>query len=394
MLEFLTIGNLTRGATFSGAGGYGETFFTIATPEGLNFSEALAELAIGYSSAIDRAGLSDSTAVFSRIFLSDILNQESELLQSALFKRLRASCALSIIEQKPVSCGPVSLLSYHLRDPKKALSKQLSYSTSDGWRNDLVVQGEHYSLLLTANHTNGDVFSAYSQTQTVFNSLNSVIEENGMNLLANGIRTWVYMRDLDNHYKDMVRARREYFAAHGLTNTTRYLASTGILGMTHSPERIVSVDSLSVGGLTAGQVVRMEALSHLWPTILYGVTFERGLRVRFGDRSHLYISGTASINKEGDVVHVGDAEAQTRRAIENVRALLEAQSATLDDMAYVIAYVRNIHDRQRVQKVLDEELGRKMPLVFTEAAVCRPAWLMELEGVAIIPDKSEFPPFL
>jgi enamine deaminase RidA (YjgF/YER057c/UK114 family) len=138
----------------------------------------------------------------------------------------------------------------------------------------------------------------------------------------------------------------------------------------------------------------MEALSHLWPTILYGVTFERGLRVRFGDRSHLYISGTASINKEGEVVHVGDAELQTRRAIENVRALLAAQSATLHDMAYVIAYVRNLHDRQRVARVLDEELGRRVPLVFTEAAVCRPAWLMELEGVAIIPDKSEFPPFL
>ena len=164
--------------------------------------------------------------------------------------------------------------------------------------------------------------------------------------------------------------------------------------MTYSPERIVSVDSLSVGGLAAGQVVRMEALSHLRPTILYGVTFERGLRVRFGDRSHLYISGTASINSEGEVLHEGDAELQTRRAVENVRALLEAQSATLKDMAYVIAYVRNVHDRQQVRKVLDEALGGKVPLVLTEAAVCRPTWLMELEGVAIIPDKGEFPPFL
>jgi enamine deaminase RidA (YjgF/YER057c/UK114 family) len=94
------------------------------------------------------------------------------------------------------------------------------------------------------------------------------------------------------------------------------------------------------------------------------------------------------------VLHEGDAELQTRRAVDNVRALLEAQSATLKDMAYVIAYVRNVHDRQQVQKVLDEALGGKVPLVLTEAAVCRPTWLMELEGVAIIPDKSEFPTFL
>jgi enamine deaminase RidA (YjgF/YER057c/UK114 family) len=164
--------------------------------------------------------------------------------------------------------------------------------------------------------------------------------------------------------------------------------------MTHTPEKIVSADALSVGGLAAGQVVRMDALSHLWPTILYGVTFERGLRVRFGDRSHLYISGTASINTKGEVLHEGNAELQTRRAIENVRALLAAQSATLEDMAYVIAYVRNAHDRHQVEKVLDEEFGRIVPLVFVEAAVCRPAWLVEIEGVAIIPDENEFPPFL
>jgi enamine deaminase RidA (YjgF/YER057c/UK114 family) len=394
MLTSLSIDDFTRASTFAVAGACDESFISIATPEGLSFCAALADLTRRYASALDSMGLSDSTAVFCRIFLSDILNQKSALLGSALFGRLRACCALSIIEQKPIGSGQLSLLSYHLRDPKKAPTKKLSQPTRDGWRNDLVVKGRNYSLLLTANHTEAESFDAYSQTQAIFDSLNSAIEQNDMSLLGNCIRTWVYVRDLDNHYKDMVRARREYFATRGLTDNTRYLASTGILGMTYSPERIVSLDSLSVGGLAPGQIIRMEALSHLRPTILYGVTFERGLRVRFGDRSHLYISGTASINREGEVLHEGDAELQTRRAVENVRALLEAQSATLNDMAYVIAYVRNVHDRQQVGKVLDEALGGKVPLVLTEAAVCRPTWLMELEGVAIIPDKSEFPTFL
>jgi enamine deaminase RidA (YjgF/YER057c/UK114 family) len=394
MLTFVSIDDFTRSSTFSVAGACDESFISIATPEGLSFSAALADLTIRYASALDRMGLSDSTAVFCRVFLSDILNQKSALLPSALCGRLRASCALSIIEQKPIGGGQLSLLAYHLRDPKKTHTKQQSQPTPDGWRNDLVVKGSHYSLLLTANQTDGENSDAYTQTRAILDSLNSRIEQNGMSLLNNCIRTWVYVRDIDNHYQDMVCARREYFTMRGLTDNTRYLASTGILGMTYSPERIISLDSLSVSGLAAGQVVRMEALSHLRPTINYGVTFERGLRVRFGDRSHLYISGTASINSEGEVLHEGDAELQTRRAVENVRALLEAQSATLEDMAYVIAYVRNVHDRQQVGKVLDEALGGKVPLVLTEAAVCRPTWLMELEGVAIIPDKNEFPPFL
>jgi len=364
------------------------------TLEGPSFPEALTDLAGRYAAALDAKGLSDSSAVFCRLFLSDILNQKSTLLRSPLYERLRTSCALSVIEQKPVGSGPVSLLAYHIRDANRAISKRLAHSFPDGWQNQLLVKGRSYSLLLTANQTGGDVFDAHTQTMSAFETLNAIIEENGMRLLENGIRTWIYVRDLDNHYKDMVRARREFFAEHGLTEKTRYLASTGILGMTHLPQKIVSIDSLSVGGLVPDQVLRMEAPTHLRSTIHYGVTFERGLRVRYGDRSHLYISGTASIDPKGDVLHEGHAALQTRRAVDNVRALLAAQSATLDDLVYAIVYIRNAHDRHAVASVLEEELGRRIPIVFAEAAVCRPAWLMELEGVAIVPDENAFPPFL
>ena len=106
----LTIGSHTRSSTFSGAGGCDETFFSIATPEGVSFGEALAALASSYSSSLDRLGLSDATAVFGRIFLSDVLNQRSAFLESSICDRLHASCALSIIEQKPLDSGPLSLL--------------------------------------------------------------------------------------------------------------------------------------------------------------------------------------------------------------------------------------------------------------------------------------------
>ncbi len=394
MLRFTTIDPHTRCSIFAAANGCDESFISMTSSAGAGFAEALAELASRYAAALQSLGLDDGTAVFCRIFLSDFLNQKSVLLQSPLTERLRASCALSVIEQKSLGSGPLSLLAYHIRDARKAIGKRLTPSSSDGWRNDLTVKGRHYSLLWTANQTGGETFDSYAQTRAIFESLNATLEQNGMRLLDNAIRTWVYVRDLDNHYKGMVRARRECFAEHGLTDQTRYLASTGILGMTHTPEKIVSVDSLSVGGLVAKQIVRMEALSHLRPTIDYGVTFERGLRVRYGDRSHLYISGTASIDTKGNVLHEGNPELQARRAVENVRALLRAQSATLDDLAYVIAYVRNAHDRGPVVSVLEEELGRRVPLVLTEAAVCRPTWLMELEGVAVTRDENTFPPFL
>ncbi len=385
--------NQTRFASFSSGSGCEEVFISMESSQGAGFSNALSELAERYEAALRSKNLSDTTAVFARLFISDVINQQQALVRSPLYHQLRSSGALSIIEQKPVTGGPVALLSYHIRNPQGTFEKQLVGTPADGMRNELLVRGDRYSLLWTANYTNSDTFDGYAQTKTIFNELTSTIRGQGMNLLDNALRTWIYVRDVDNHYKDMVRARREFFAVNDLTEKTRYLASTGILGLADAPEKIVSVDSLSIGGLAQGQIVRMEAPSHMSPTISYGVTFERGLRVRFGDRSHLHISGTASINNKGEVLHLGDAEAQTRRMLENVRVLLDAQGATFDHLMYIIVYVRNIHDRYSVERVLKEQIDDRIPFVLVDAPVCRPTWLVELEGIAVVPDETAFPSF-
>jgi enamine deaminase RidA (YjgF/YER057c/UK114 family) len=335
--------------------------------------------------------LNDETMIFSRLFVSDYVNQKGLLDASPLVERLRTG-ALSVIEEAPVDGGPVALLSYHIRGfgaapaPTRPNGGNVRGSTS-------LFRGKDYSLLFTANHSDGGVFDAYQQTDVIFKDINLAIERSGMNLLDNTIRTWIFVRDIDNHYENMVRARREYFADHGLTERTRYLASTGIEGGGPSPEQLVTVDSLSIGPLAPGQIVRMETPSHMSPTIVYGVTFERGLRVRFGDRSHLHISGTASIDNTGNVLHVGDVAGQTRRAVENVRALLAEQHAALSDLAYLICYVRNLHEWKLVQDVLNAEIGTSIPIVPVVAKVCRPSWLFELEGMALVTDRTAFAPF-
>ncbi len=44
---------------------------------------------------------------------------------------------------------------------------------------------------------------------------------------------------------------------------------------------------------------QINAPSHLNPTYEYGVAFERATRVDYADRSHLFVSGTASIDNRG-----------------------------------------------------------------------------------------------
>jgi len=358
----------------------------------VRFTKALDELSREYGAALEAEGLSDATVVFSRLFTSDYINQKESIDSSGLLVCLRQG-ALSVIEQKPVGGGQFSLFSYHiLRHPGATFTKQISCNGATP-KNSITACLDNYRLLFTANYDNNETFDAYAQTTEIFKEMNQSINLSGMNLLDNTIRTWIYVRDIDNHYKNMVRSRKEFFSNNGLTEKTRYLASTGIEGAGSTPANLVTIDSLSIGGLVKGQIVRMEALTHLSPTILYNVTFERGLKVTFGDRSHLYISGTASINNKGDVLHVGDVEMQTRRTLENLKILLSNQGATIKDMAYLMVYIRSFQEWNMIRRVIVDEIGETIPLIAFEAKVCRPSWLFELEGVAIIPDNANFPPF-
>jgi enamine deaminase RidA (YjgF/YER057c/UK114 family) len=104
--------------------------------------------------------------------------------------------------------------------------------------------------------------------------------------------------------------------------------------------------------------------------------------VSYGDRAHVYISGTASINNRGEVVHVGDIVRQTHRMWENVEALLAEAGTSFDDIAQIIVYLRDISDYAIVSRMFRERFPQT-PYVITHAPVCRPAWLIEMECVAI-----------
>ena len=119
------------------------------------------------------------------------------------------------------------------------------------------------------------------------------------------------MRDVDTQYAGMVKARRRIFDREGLTAQTHYITSTGIGGLPAGTASLVQLDTYAMTGLPPAQQRYLYAPSHLNRTIDYGVTFERGTLVEYGDRGHIYISGTASIDNQGSVVHPGDIVRQT-----------------------------------------------------------------------------------
>ena len=94
------------------------------------------------------------------------------------------------------------------------------------------------------------------------------------------------------------------------------------------------------------------------------------------------ISGTASIDRHGDVVHLGDVERQFDYAIDNVEALLRSGGAGLGDLMHLIVYLRDPSDHAAIAGRMADRFP-DLPTVIVQGAVCRPQWLVEVEGVAI-----------
>ena len=195
------------------------------------------------------------------------------------------------------------------------------------------------------------------------------------------MRTWLFVQNIDVNYKGVVDGRNTVFDRHGLTPDTHFIASTGIEGRTEKCANKVMLDAVAVSG--PGVLVNyLNGASHLNRTSQYGVRFERGTRIEYPDRNHVYISGTASIDNNGKILYEGDIVRQTERMIENVGVLLEEAGCGFGQVGSMIVYLRDSADYAVVKDIFDKRFP-DCPRVIVQAPVCRPGWLVEMECIAI-----------
>lgn len=309
------------------------------------------------------AELPAARAVFKRYLVSDSTNQSPLIAADG-------PCAVSIIQQAPLDGSKVALWIYMVEGAEVTRQHGHTICTHNGYQH-LWRMGMSTPEGDSAQQTT-HVLTDYEQSLSAFSAT----------LAQNCIRTWFYVRDVDTQYAGMVRARRENFIEQGLTPDTHYIASTGIQGLPADRHALIQLGAYALTGFQPEQQRYVRALTHLNPTIEYGVTFERGTVVEYGDRAHCYISGTASINNRGEVVHIGDVVRQTERMWENVGQLLQEGEFTEADIAQIIVYLRDTADYDTISRMFAERYPH-IPTVITLAPVCRPEWLIEMECIAI-----------
>lgn len=312
--------------------------------------------------------------VLKRYFLSDSANQQPLM-------REEPSLAVSVIQQQPLDGSKIAVWLYLVSDARLSVENGALVSRRNGY--------EHIWHMGMVS-TEGD---SARQTDTILNEYEQLLQKFGATLAEHCIRTWFFVRDVDTQYAGLVSARRENFIREGLTPETHYIASTGIGGGPAETKALVQMGTYALKGFQSGQQRYLYAKTHLNPTYEYGVTFERGTRMEYGDRSHVFISGTASINNKGEVVHVGDVCQQTKRMWENVEMLLKEGGMDFGDVMHLVVYLRDTADYEMVRGMFHERFP-SVPTVITLAPVCRPAWLIEMECVAVkANDNEKFRPF-
>lgn len=331
---------------------------------------------------IDSSDFKDTIIVLERYFLSDAANQQPVIeayraQKGSNSRLLNNNIAISMIQQPPLDGSKVAIWLYLVKGAEVSCRDNFTQVAHNGY-----CHLYRWGLV----EPKGD---SYTQTKVLLENYESALEIVGksfgfsnVSLSNNCVRTWFYVRDVDIQYAGMVTARKENFIEQGLTEKTHYIASTGIGGIPADQHAIVQLGTYALLGYKPEQQRYLYAPTHLNPTYEYGVTFERGVVMEYGDRAHVLISGTASINNKGEVMHVGDIQKQTDRMIENVEVLLAEGNAGFEDVMQMVVYLRDISDYD-VVKAKFEKRFPDIPKVFTLAPVCRPTWLVEMECIAI-----------
>jgi enamine deaminase RidA (YjgF/YER057c/UK114 family) len=373
---------------FRGAGGVEEYHLMVRPTEVGSIERALEWIGRAYRMAIAELGIAEDTAVFRRVFCSDLPNQTGALEACRFASREPAagSCAVSWVSQPPVPTGKAALWAYHVHDPAGSLSVSRRNGT-------LILDRGELRHQWSTGITSPDGRTAFDQTREVFRRYDAMLKAEDLSVSEHVLRTWLFVQNIDSDYTAMVAARREFFADIGMTPETHFVASSGIGGASARTEIKVSMDAYAIAGVRPEQIRYLEALDHLGPTHAYGVTFERATSVAYRDRVHVILSGTASIDPEGEIVFPGDVSRQLDRTLDNMAALLDQAGASLADMGAFIVYVRDAGDHDLAWNRMRERFG-DAPIQVVRAPVCRPGWLIEVEGTAAIPGANPaLPPF-
>ncbi len=102
----------------------------------------------------------------------------------------------------------------------------------------------------------------------------------------------------------------------------------------------------------------------------------------------LYVSGTLAFDKDNNVVHVGDAAAQTHHVLTTIKSVVETAGGTMDDVTFNSIFITDWANYGAVNKVYAEFFpGDKPARYCIQCGLVKPDALVEIATFAHIGKK-------
>jgi enamine deaminase RidA (YjgF/YER057c/UK114 family) len=246
----------------------------------------------------------------------------------------------------------------------------------------------------------------YQRSLSAFRQMASLVRAQGVEF-NQVLRTWLYLGDIvgregrTQRYKELNRARTDFFKgvefgagriAPGYRGAV-YPASTGIGSSNHDVVMsciALDADPERVKWLPLENPQQTSAFDYAARYSPKSPKFARAMAVAGGGCATIFVSGTASIT-DSETRWLGDVEKQTHQTLDNIAALIGEENfarygwpglgATLDDLAFIRVYIKNLEDFEKTRAVCEARLGER-PTIYAVADVCRPELLVEIEGIA------------
>ena len=99
----------------------------------------------------------------------------------------------------------------------------------------------------------------------------------------------------------------------------------------------------------------------------------------------VYVSGTLPFDGDNNVVHVGDAAAQTRHVLETIKKVIETAGGTMADVTFNSIFITDWSNYATVNQVYAEYFPGEKPARFCiQCGLVKPDALIEIASVAHI----------
>ena len=140
-----------------------------------------------------------------------------------------------------------------------------------------------------------------------------------------------------------------------------------------------------VGADNHSGLAQEQAKMKLAPPQVFQPPFPYSLGIVAQGKRTVYVAGQVALNDKGELVGKDDPEAQARQVFTNMKAVLAAAGAKMDDVVKITMIIKNGADFPKIGGVRKDFFKEPYPASTAFiASLLNPDWLVEVEAVAVI----------